>query len=61
MASTADPKYGRCAANRTGPTVPDGIERTGTYEADDGLVFYDSENPLAWLRSSRTVGLANRR
>jgi hypothetical protein len=27
----------------------------GTYETDDGTVFYDTENPLAWLQSAETV------
>lgn len=29
----------------------------GTYEADDAVVFYDSENPLAWVQSQVTVPL----
>jgi len=29
----------------------------GTYEADDAVVFYDSENPLAWVQSQVTVML----
>lgn len=61
MASNADPQHGRHDARRPGPTVPEGVERTGTYEADDGIVFYDSEDPLAWLRASGTVRLADYR
>lgn len=29
----------------------------GTYEADDAVVFYDTENPLAWVQSRVTVPL----
>ena len=29
----------------------------GTYEADDAVVFYDTENPLAWVQSRVTVML----
>lgn len=25
------------------------------YETDDGVVFYDAENPLGWLKASTTV------
>lgn len=46
---------------RPGPAMPEGVARTGTYEADDGVVFYDSEQPLAWLRADRTCQLADRR
>lgn len=27
------------------------------YETDDGVVFYDAENPLAWIQTDATVGL----
>lgn len=46
---------------RPGPATPDGVARTGTYEAEEGVVFYDSEEPLAWLRADRTYRLADRR
>jgi hypothetical protein len=38
----------------------DGVEpmdAVGTYETGDGVVFYDSENPLAWVQSATTVHL----
>ncbi|WP_327052436.1 DUF7331 family protein [Halomicrococcus gelatinilyticus] len=28
-----------------------------TYETEDGVVFYDAENPLGWLKASATVTL----
>ncbi|WP_435346006.1 DUF7331 family protein [Haloarchaeobius sp. HRN-SO-5] len=35
----------------------DGIESIETYETDDSVVFYDAENPLAWLEATRTFSL----
>lgn len=37
------------------PTEP--IEFIETYETDDGVVFYNVDNPLAWLESSDTQSL----
>lgn len=31
-----------------------------TYETNDGVVFYDAENPLAWLEANETDSLADR-
>ena len=28
-----------------------------TYEVDGGVVFFDAENPLAWLEANATVRL----
>lgn len=33
------------------------IRSIESYEADDGIVFYDSDNPLAWLQSDDVVDL----
>lgn len=39
-------------------TVPtDDIEFVETYDTDDGIVFYDVDNPLAWLESDSVVTL----
>lgn len=35
----------------------DAIETTEMYETDEGVVFYDVDNPFAWLQSSSTVKL----
>lgn len=32
-----------------------------TYEVDGGVVFYDADNPLAWMESRSTVELAENR
>jgi len=29
-----------------------------TYDATDGTVFYDSENPLAWVKTDQSVPLS---
>jgi hypothetical protein len=37
-----------------------GLAAVESYEVDDGIVFYDPQNPLAWVETSRTVSLADR-
>jgi hypothetical protein len=37
----------------------DGV-RVGAYEVDDGVVFYDVDNPLAWVEAARAVPLSER-
>ncbi|RQG90371.1 hypothetical protein EA462_08915 [Natrarchaeobius halalkaliphilus] len=39
-------------------TLPKGTATIETYEIDDGVVFYDAENPLAWVETSETIPLA---
>jgi hypothetical protein len=39
----------------------DGFETVESYEVDGGVVLYDAETPLAWLRSDAAVSLADRR
>jgi hypothetical protein len=31
-----------------------------TYETNDGVVFYDAENPLAWVEANETYSLRER-
>jgi hypothetical protein len=45
------------AGEPTEPAVSEAVRATESYEVRDGVVFYDSENPLAWLQSDRTVDL----
>lgn len=61
MSSNTHRSRARDDDTRPGPETPDGVARTGTYEAEDGTVFYDSEEPLAWLRADRTCRLADHR
>ena len=41
-------------------TAQDGggaVEAVGTYESGDAVVFYDTENPLAWIQSREPIPL----
>jgi hypothetical protein len=38
------------------PAVQGTIE---SYETDEGVVFYDAENPLAWVETTQTLSLAD--
>ena len=48
------------ASERSEP-ADDGFETVEAYEVDGGVVVYDAEAPLAWLRSDTSVSLADRR
>ena len=37
-----------------------GLAAVESYEVDGGVVFYDPQNPLAWVEASGTVSLAER-
>lgn len=50
----ADPERG---IDRSRPTEPAGADTVETYETDDGVVFYDAENPLAWVQASDAARL----
>jgi hypothetical protein len=34
-----------------------GLAEVESYDVDGGVVFYDPENPLAWVEAARTVTL----
>lgn len=36
---------------------PAGTATIESYETEDGVVFYDAENPLAWVETSQTLTL----
>jgi hypothetical protein len=38
---------------------PDGVATVESYEVDGGVVFYDAENPLAWVETTETVALSD--
>lgn len=42
---------------RSEPCVPDAVQETETYRTDDGTVFYDAGNPLAWIQTDDTLAL----
>lgn len=37
---------------------PQGTETVESYETEEGVVFYDAENPLAWVETTRTLTLS---
>jgi hypothetical protein len=37
--------------------VSEAIRSTESYETEDGVVFYDSKNPLAWMETDEAVDL----
>lgn len=37
------------------PASPDHTEAVEFYETDEGTVFYDTDNPLAWIQSVTTL------
>ena len=45
------------ADERSEPVVADAVETTESYETEEGVVFYDAENPLAWLQAETVVDL----
>lgn len=47
------------ASERT--AAGDALEATGAYETAEGIVLYDTEQPLAWLQSDGAVELAEMR
>ena len=42
------------------PQLPEAIQSTETYQTDDGTVFYDAQNPLAWVQTDSAVRLSDR-
>ena len=42
------------------PELPHAVQTTETYQIEEGTVFYDSENPLAWLQTDSAVRLSDR-
>ena len=45
---------------RSEPALPDAVRTTETYETEEGTVFYDAQNPLAWVQTDTTVKLNER-
>lgn len=43
---------------KTAQSADDGaLDATGAYEAEDAVVLYDTENPLAWIQATNAVAL----
>jgi len=45
--------------DRADASEPAGIATVESYEVDGGVVFYDAENPLAWVETSQAVTLTD--
>ena len=46
------------ASGRANEAEPTGVSTVESYEVDGGGVFYDAENPLAWVETTRAVSLS---
>lgn len=59
MSESADRETARGSDSElsTQPVEPEAVAVVGAYEEDDDTVFYDTENPLAWVQTDRTVQL----
>ena len=44
--------------DRAEDSETDGVATVESYEVDEGVVFYDAENPLAWVEARSTVTLS---
>ena len=44
--------------DRADAPEPDGTATVESYEVDGGVVFYDAENPLAWVETTKAVTLS---
>jgi len=45
---------------RSEPGLPEAVQSTETYQTDEGTVFYDAQNPIAWLQTDSAVSLNER-
>ena len=44
-------------APRLEPAESSGVATVESYEVEDGVVFYDAENPLAWVEATTAIRL----
>ncbi|ADQ67921.1 hypothetical protein GL213_11720 [Halogeometricum borinquense] len=47
----------RSPATQSGAGEVNGLDGVESYEVDGGVVFYDPQNPLAWVETTRTITL----
>jgi len=45
-------------SGRPDAAEPAGVATVESYEVDGGVVFYDAENPLAWVETTQAVPLS---
>lgn len=55
------PRLPESSDERMEPTTEAGFETVESYEVDEGVVLYDAENPLAWVRTDAPVPLDEQR
>lgn len=55
--SDATAEQDSAAGHDVGPELADAIQQTEAYETDEGVVFYDAENPLAWMQAAEVLDL----
>lgn len=48
---------GESERDSLGPPETDAARSTESYETSDGVVFYDSENPMAWVQADNAIDL----
>ncbi len=41
------------------PEAADARETVESYDTEDGVVFYDADNPLAWLKATNATSLGD--
>ena len=58
--ASPDGESDRANELRSDPALPEAVQTTETYETEEGTVFYDAQNPLAWLQTDTTVSLPDR-
>jgi hypothetical protein len=51
-------RWGSPGEERPEPERPDGVDTVERYDVDGGIVFYDPENPLAWVEATRSIHLS---
>lgn len=59
MSERPDATVGVSASEST--AAGDALDATGAYETAEGIVLYDTEQPLAWLQSDGAVELVEMR
>jgi len=55
--ASPDGESDRADELRSDPALPDAVQTTETYETEEGTVFYDAQQPLAWIQSDTTMTL----
>lgn len=53
----SDGESDRAESVRCDPALPSAVQTTETYQVEDDTVFYDAQNPLAWVQTDATVEL----